>query len=102
MVGIHSHSDSVGRRRDDQVGLGLASSVTATTYDAAGRVLTKPFKHSSHGLLPSKQSTGLFRPFGHGSKYANGVVTTYTYSATRGWVNTISTVKGATTITSLT
>jgi YD repeat-containing protein len=34
--------------------------------------------------------------------YANGVVTTYTYSAQRGWVNTIGIVKGATTIASYT
>lgn len=56
--------------------IALAGSISATTYDAAGRVLTVT--------------------------YANGVVTTYTYSASRGWVNSMVTAKGATTLASFT
>lgn len=54
----------------------LAGAVTSTSYDAAGNVLS--------------------------IAYANGVTTTYTYSAQRGWLNTVSTVKGGTVIQSAT
>lgn len=54
----------------------LAGAITGTTYDAAGRVLT--------------------------IGYANGVTTTYTYSPQRGWLNTVATAKGTTTIQSAT
>jgi len=54
----------------------LSGAVTSTSYDAAGNVLS--------------------------IAYANGVATTYTYSATRVWLNTVSTVKGGTIIQSVT
>lgn len=56
--------------------IGLAGAVTSTSYDAAGNVVS--------------------------IAYASGVTTTYTYSPTRGWLNTVSTVKGATVIQSAT
>ncbi len=54
----------------------LAGSITGTTYNAEGTVLT--------------------------ISYANGVSTTYTYSPTRSWLNSVSTLKGATPIQSYT
>jgi RHS repeat-associated protein len=52
--------------------ISLSGGITGTTYDAGGRVLT--------------------------ISYANGVSTTYAYSPQRGWLNSVSTVKGTTTI----
>ena len=56
--------------------ISLAGGITGTTYDAGGRVLT--------------------------ISYANGVATTYGYSLQREWLNTVSTVKGATVLQSAT
>ena len=56
--------------------LSLSEAISSTTYDAFGR---------------TKVIT-----------YANGVVATYGYNAARGWLDTISAVKSATTIESLT
>jgi YD repeat-containing protein len=50
--------------------------ITASTYDAAGRVLSRWF--------------------------SNGAVTTQSYSASRGWIENIQTVKGGTTHQNLT
>jgi len=55
--------------------IGLSGGITGTTYDAGGRVLT--------------------------IAYANGVSTTYGYSATREWLSSVSTKLGTTTIQSV-
>jgi hypothetical protein len=54
----------------------VTGAITGTTYNAQGQVLT--------------------------ISYANGVATTYGYSATRGWLNTVSSVKTPTTIEAFT
>ncbi|MBI4924142.1 MAG: hypothetical protein HY834_20595 [Devosia nanyangense] len=56
--------------------LSLTGAIASTTYSALGQVKT--------------------------ITYANGVSTTYSYNAQRGWLNSVVTTKGATTIESLT
>lgn len=107
-----SDFDNGGRLVRDQRTVGGTTYSATTTYDAGGRVTARTFPDGTsagpYGYNAAGQQITLSggitgTTYDAGGRvltisYANGVATTYAYSPQRAWLNSVSTVKGATTI----
>lgn len=113
---VASDYDAGGRLTKEVRTVDAVAYTATTAYDAGGRVTTRSFANGSgsgaYGYNAAGQQITLAGSItgttynAEGAvltiSYANGVTTTYTYSPTRSWLNSVSTVKAATPIQSYT
>ncbi len=108
--------DAGGRRVQEAVTVDASTYVTVSAFDAGGRLLARVYPDSSSsgtfGYNSAGQQVSLtgaitattYTAAGQVKTitYANGVTTTYTYSATRGWLDSAVTKLGTVTLSSAT
>jgi len=113
---VISDYDAGGRLTREVRTVDAVAYTTTTAYDPGGRITSKSFPNGSssgvYGYNAAGQQVSLAGAItgttynAEGSvltiSYANGTTTTYTYSPTRSWLNSVSTVKGVTPIQSYT
>lgn len=108
--------DNGGRGVQQKTTVDGITHLVASNYDAGGRLLSRTYPDGSTSGSFAYNAAGQMTTLSgaitataytadgqiKSTSYANGVSATYAYSATRSWLNSISAVKGATTIESLT